>query len=199
LTVGARASRRRKGVSGIAVGVIVALAGAFANYFLGQWRDDKRWEREQKQIRQQREHERRIQSEHWEREERTRFQSERLKAYRDMHRAASLESLGLYYNPFTASYQLDVRQSTRGLEQVRLCRDEILLIAYSNEVREAAGRIEGEAFVLYTKLSSNFNDGDEIKANQGNGWNTHIDLLVGASQDFIEAVRAEQKMEDWGG
>ena len=59
-------------LSGLVIGVVVAVASAFVSHLLIRSRDWERWEREDE-----------VQRERWEREDRIRFQAERMGVYRD--------------------------------------------------------------------------------------------------------------------
>lgn len=59
-------------LSGLIIGVVVAVASAFVSHLFTRGRDRERWDREAE-----------AQRERWEHEDRIRFQAERLRAYRD--------------------------------------------------------------------------------------------------------------------
>ena len=124
-------------VAALIGGVVGSLLTSIANFFLQRAQDNRKFKHEQKS-----------QQKRWDREDRTRHDEHRLKAYRDMYYATTDDKLGLLKNENQQFSGVDRERLVAGVDAISLCHSEIQLIAASNEVTQVSQMILHEALVL---------------------------------------------------
>ncbi len=128
-------------LSGLLIGVVVAVASAFVSHLLIRSRDLERWEREGE-----------AQRERWEREDRIRFQAERMGVYRDY-------LVGVQRALETGGEEFDADRLAPMLQEIKLIA--------SNEVAEAADALfTGGSYAHHAGRRFHENRGSGAKAEE---------------------------------
>jgi hypothetical protein len=163
-------------VTGVVVGAIVAIVGALGNYLASSRRDER-----------QRVHERETQRERWEREDRIRYHEARLTAYRNTYNAVSSENLGFFRSDPTGDFLFARETFENGMQEIFLLHAEVLLLAVTEEVRNASVKINRELFFLSRKVQE-LPNGTTVRREVGGRL---LDDVLEAGSEFLWAARSE--------